>query len=109
MELNQIASMIDQTLLKPSATPEQIRKFCEEAKLYPFAAVCINPLYVSLAAGILDRLTDLMDDPGSERCFEAYRARSVVLGRRVTLLSPGQEPVGAEVLDLERLEALASV
>lgn len=54
MELNQIASMIDQTLLKPGATPEQIRKFCKEAKLYPFAAVCINPLYVSLAAGILE-------------------------------------------------------
>ena len=66
----------------------------------------VPQLRCRLAAGILDRLTDYMDDPGSERCFEAYRARSVVLGRRVTLLSPGREPVGAEVLDLERDYAL---
>ena len=82
--------------------PEALRGVAGAA----FSAAAVPQLRCRLAAGILDRLTDLMDDPGSERCFEAYRARSVVLGRRVTLLSPGREPVGAEVLDLERDYAL---
>lgn len=49
----QLASAIDHTLLKPEATPEQIRKLCSEAKEFGFASVCINPVYVSLAAGEL--------------------------------------------------------
>lgn len=50
---DQLASIIDHTLLKPEATPEQIRKVCAEAKLYQFASVCINPVYVKLAAAEL--------------------------------------------------------
>jgi deoxyribose-phosphate aldolase len=46
----EIAAMIDHTLLKADAVPEQIRKLCAEAKEYNFASVCINPCYVSLAA-----------------------------------------------------------
>ncbi|MCL5935678.1 MAG: deoxyribose-phosphate aldolase, partial [Firmicutes bacterium] len=37
------------TLLKPEATPEQIRQLCSEAKEFGFASVCINPAYVELA------------------------------------------------------------
>ncbi len=45
-----IASMIDHTLLKPNATGgEMIDKLCKEAKEYEFAAVCVNPYYVSRA------------------------------------------------------------
>lgn len=40
----------DSTLLKPEATADQIRALCREAKEYHFAAVCVNPCYVSLAA-----------------------------------------------------------
>lgn len=47
MEKNDIAKMIDHTLLKPDATLEQIRVLCEEADQYGFATVCINPCYVS--------------------------------------------------------------
>ena len=54
MDLLQIASMIDQTLLKPEATPQQIKDFCEQSRRYPFAAVCVNPIYVSLAASCLE-------------------------------------------------------
>ncbi len=39
-------TMIDQTLLKPDATQEQILKLCEEAKEHRFASVCVNPWYV---------------------------------------------------------------
>jgi deoxyribose-phosphate aldolase len=48
-----IASYIDHTILRPDATSEQIRKLCAEAREYRFAAVCINPMWVSLAAGQL--------------------------------------------------------
>ncbi len=48
-----IASMIDHTLLKPDATKKMIDKLCKEAKEYGFAAVCVNPYYVSRAKELL--------------------------------------------------------
>jgi len=45
--------LIDHTLLKQDATPEQIVKLCEEAKQYDFMSVCVNPAYVPLAAQCL--------------------------------------------------------
>jgi deoxyribose-phosphate aldolase len=48
-----IASLIDHTLLKPEATQDQIAQLCEEAKEYGFAAVCVNPTNVELAARLL--------------------------------------------------------
>lgn len=50
---NDIALMVDHTLLKPGATQEEIAKLCEEAKAYCFASVCVNPTYVSLCAQLL--------------------------------------------------------
>ena len=41
-----IAQYIDHTLLKPTATWEDIEKICREAMEYGFAAVCVPPLYV---------------------------------------------------------------
>lgn len=49
-----IASLIDHTLLKPEATREQIARLCEEAQKYGFAAVCVNPTNVKLAAKLLE-------------------------------------------------------
>ncbi len=48
-----LARMIDHTLLKPDATPDQIAQLCYEARKYGFAAVCINPTHVELAAQLL--------------------------------------------------------
>jgi deoxyribose-phosphate aldolase len=48
-----IASLIDHTLLKPEATPEQIVQLCTEAREYGFASVCVNPVYVKLAWDLL--------------------------------------------------------
>lgn len=45
--------LIDHTILKQDATPEQIVKLCEEAKQYDFMSVCVNPAYVPLAAKLL--------------------------------------------------------
>ena len=48
-----LAGMIDHTLLKPDATADQIAQLCYEARKYGFAAVCINPTHVELAAQLL--------------------------------------------------------
>lgn len=50
MEKNQLAKMIDHTLLKPEANESGIRKLCKEALEYNFASVCINPCYVKLCS-----------------------------------------------------------
>ena len=41
--------LIDHTLLKQDATPEQIINLCREAIEYDFMSVCVNPGYVPLA------------------------------------------------------------
>lgn len=48
-----LAALIDHTLLKPDATPDQIAQLCYEARKYGFASVCINPSHVKLAAELL--------------------------------------------------------
>lgn len=48
-----IATLIDHTLLKQDATRNQIEKLCEEAKEYTFASVCVNPTWVNLSAKLL--------------------------------------------------------
>lgn len=48
-----IAPLIDHTLLAPQATDDDVRRLCAEAIQYGFAAVCVNPCYVSLAADML--------------------------------------------------------
>ncbi len=49
----EMAGMIDHTLLKPEATADQIAQLCYEARKYGFAAVCVNPTHVALAAQLL--------------------------------------------------------
>ena len=53
MDKKTIAAMIDHTLLKPEVTPAQIEKLCAEAAEYHFASVCVNPVYIPLAARLL--------------------------------------------------------
>lgn len=51
----QLARMIDHTLLKPDATAKDIKDLCAEAKKHNFASVCVNPVHVSLAAELLKK------------------------------------------------------
>lgn len=51
VELNRL---IDHTLLKPEATPDDIKRVCSEAKQYRFFSVCINTHYVPLVAAELE-------------------------------------------------------
>ncbi|MBR3751011.1 MAG: deoxyribose-phosphate aldolase [Clostridia bacterium] len=50
MKRRSILSKIDSTLLKQTATGEQICALCENAINNGFAAVCVQPCYVSLCA-----------------------------------------------------------
>jgi deoxyribose-phosphate aldolase len=44
-----LASYIDHTALKPTTTIADVKKICDEAKQFGFAAVCIPPLFVKKA------------------------------------------------------------
>ncbi|MFQ5407140.1 MAG: deoxyribose-phosphate aldolase [Anaerolineales bacterium] len=48
-----VGRLIDHTLLKPDATPDQIAQLCYEARRYGFASVCVNPTHVKLCAQLL--------------------------------------------------------
>jgi len=49
-EEKDLAGCIDHTLLNATATAEQVKKLCEEAKTYGFASVIVNRRWVPLAA-----------------------------------------------------------
>ena len=53
MDPTQIAALIDHTLLKPEATPQQVRTLCNEAREYRFKTVCVNSGYTALASECL--------------------------------------------------------
>ena len=65
--------------------PEELKSIAGAA----FGAQNIPELRCRLAAGIL-----------APAVFAGYRRRSLVLGKAVNILSPGKDPVPAEVLDL---------
>ena len=45
-----VAAMIDHTLLKPDATRAEVETLCREAAEHRFASVCVNPTWVLLCA-----------------------------------------------------------
>jgi deoxyribose-phosphate aldolase len=45
-----LAKLIDHTLLRPEATYADIDKLCDEARKYGFASVCVNPMHVRRCA-----------------------------------------------------------
>lgn len=49
MEINQILSMVDHTLLKQESTWEQIKEICDDGMKYETASVCIPPVFVKQA------------------------------------------------------------
>ena len=50
MRVREFAKTLDHTLLKPDATEGDVRNHCREAAHYHFAAVCVLPCHVRLAA-----------------------------------------------------------
>jgi len=50
---NQIAALIDHTILKPDSVRTDIERVCREALEYGFASVCVNPCWVPAVARAL--------------------------------------------------------
>ena len=46
MKIEEMVTYVDHTVLKPTATWEDIHNLCEEAILYKTASVCIPPCYI---------------------------------------------------------------
>lgn len=53
MNREQIAALIDHTLLKPESTRAEVEAHCRQALTHPFATVCVQPLWTSLCASVL--------------------------------------------------------
>ncbi len=74
---------IENTLLRPEATPDQVRAFCEESLKHGFLGVCVNPCYVKLAKEVVgDRMkvVSVVGFPlGASRSdVKAYEAKRAV-------------------------------
>ena len=50
MEIKEILSKVDHTLLSPAATWDEIREICDDGVKYQTASVCIPPCFVKQAA-----------------------------------------------------------
>lgn len=81
MNSSEIFPYIDHTLLKPTATTEQIKQLCEEALFYHTASVCIPESYVKFARTNFPKLNicTVIDFPlgystTAVKCFEAREA-----------------------------------
>jgi len=48
-----LAGIIDHTILKPEATLEQVENLCDEAIRYRFACAMVNPVWVPAAVSVL--------------------------------------------------------
>ena len=76
--------MIDHTLLNPAATQAQIRRLCNEARTYGFAAVCVNPSH-------------------------AERGSTELIGSEVATCVVIEFPLGATLTEVKVCEALCAV
>ena len=82
MELNEILSKVDHTLLAQTATWEEIRAICDDGMKYHTASVCIPASYVRQAAEYVDgklAICTVIGFPNgysttASKCFEATDA-----------------------------------
>ena len=93
MDKKTIAAMIDHTLLKPEATPAQIEKLCAEAAEYHFASVCVNPVYIPLAARLLK-------DTGVKVCCVVGFPLGAIAPEQKAAEAASCAAMGAEELDM---------
>lgn len=49
----QLAGMMDHSLLKPQSSQEELTRACQEAIAFGFKTVCVNPVHVAAAAALL--------------------------------------------------------
>lgn len=93
MDKKTIASMIDHTLLKPEATPAQVERLCAEAAEYHFASVCVNSVYIPLAARLLK-------DTGVKVCCVVGFPLGAIAPEQKAAEAASCAAMGAEELDM---------
>ena len=82
MELKDILSKCDHTLLRPDAVWDEVRQLCDDGLRYGVASVCISPCHVSAAASYLGGRLPVCTVVGfpsgacstAVKCFEAAEA-----------------------------------
>ncbi len=52
--VDELAAVLEHTLLKPDATRQRIETLCREARHYRFVSVCVNPTWVAACTHALD-------------------------------------------------------
>ena len=93
MDKKTIASMIDHTLLKPEATPAQVERLCAEAAEYHIASVCVNSVYIPLAARLLK-------DTGVKVCCVVGFPLGAIAPEQKAAEAASCAAMGAEELDM---------
>ncbi len=82
MDIKEILSYVDHTLLSQTATWEEIKAICDDGIKYGCASVCIPPSYVKKASEYADgkiKICTVIGFPNGynttkAKCFEAYDA-----------------------------------
>jgi deoxyribose-phosphate aldolase len=78
------AKYMDHTVLKPEAGREVVARFCDEARQYGFAAVCVNPCWIAFArarlAGSGVKVAAVIGFPlgASTSLVKAFEARDAI-------------------------------
>ena len=90
------------TRLPEKGFPEELRSVAGAA----FGNARIPELRCRLTAEVLDRLVAYCDHLLEKQWFEEYKKRSLVLGKEISILRPGQDPEPAVALDLDENCAL---
>lgn len=105
-----LAGMLDHTLLKPEATDRQIAQLCEEAHCHGFATVCVQPIWVPLAARLLTgsrtRVCTVVGFPhGANRAeVKAYETQVAVAqgAREIDMVIPIGALKSGDLVEVER-------
>ena len=83
-KIKDIAKIIDHTNIRKDATEKEIKKTCQEAKIYGFRSVCVNPEWVKLVKkelkGTNIKIVCLIDppigdSPHKKRIESSYKAK----------------------------------
>lgn len=108
--------LIDHTILKPEATPADVRRVCVEARDYFFYSVCVNTHYVSLVAeeirGTGIKVCSISGFPlgavdSAVKAFEAERAVEQGAGEIDMVMNIGALKAGQTKLVRDDIAAVA--
>lgn len=117
MELKEILSKCDHTLLRPDAVWDEVRQLCDDGLRYGVASVCISPCHVSAAASYLGGRLPVCTVVGfpsgasstAVKCFEAAEAigdgaDELDMVANISWIKSGMyREVGQEIAEVKRI------